>query len=65
MHIYIFIYICIHICTYIHIYIYIYIYIRIYLLRGDDAVGFLLEGLTILRNRGYDSAGVATIGMYT
>ena len=29
---------------------------------GDDAVGFLLEGLTILRNRGYDSAGVASVG---
>ena len=30
---------------------------------GDDAVGFLLEGLTILRNRGYDSAGVASVGV--
>jgi len=27
----------------------------------DDASGFLLEGLTILRNRGYDSAGMASI----
>lgn len=26
-----------------------------------DANGFLIEGLTILRNRGYDSAGVATV----
>lgn len=28
---------------------------------SDDAVGFVLEGLTILRNRGYDSAGIASI----
>jgi len=28
----------------------------------DDASGFLLEGLTVLRNRGYDSAGLATFG---
>jgi glutamine---fructose-6-phosphate transaminase (isomerizing) len=28
---------------------------------SDDASGFILEGLTILRNRGYDSAGLATI----
>ncbi len=32
---------------------------------GDDASGFLLEGLTILRNRGYDSAGIATAGSST
>ena len=28
---------------------------------SDDASKFLLEGLMVLRNRGYDSAGVATI----
>jgi glucosamine--fructose-6-phosphate aminotransferase (isomerizing) len=28
---------------------------------GEDASGFLLEGLTILRNRGYDSAGMASV----
>uniref|UniRef100_A0A7S2R8P1 Glutamine--fructose-6-phosphate aminotransferase [isomerizing] n=1 Tax=Rhizochromulina marina TaxID=1034831 RepID=A0A7S2R8P1_9STRA len=28
----------------------------------DDASGFLLEGLMVLRNRGYDSAGLATFG---
>lgn len=29
---------------------------------SGDAREFLLEGLTILKNRGYDSAGIATIG---
>jgi hypothetical protein len=27
----------------------------------EDASGYLLEGLTILRNRGYDSAGMASV----
>jgi glucosamine--fructose-6-phosphate aminotransferase (isomerizing) len=27
----------------------------------DPAVGYLLEGLHILQNRGYDSAGVSTL----
>jgi glucosamine--fructose-6-phosphate aminotransferase (isomerizing) len=29
---------------------------------GFEASDFLIEGLTILRNRGYDSAGVASVG---
>ena len=29
---------------------------------GTEASEFLIEGLTILRNRGYDSAGVASVG---
>lgn len=29
---------------------------------SEDASGFVIEGLTILRNRGYDSAGLATVG---
>ncbi len=32
---------------------------------ADDASGFILEGLTILKNRGYDSAGIATISSET
>jgi hypothetical protein len=27
----------------------------------EDASGFVSEGLTILRNRGYDSAGLASV----
>ncbi len=30
--------------------------------KGFEASDFLIEGLTILRNRGYDSAGVASVG---
>jgi glucosamine--fructose-6-phosphate aminotransferase (isomerizing) len=30
--------------------------------RGVGARDFLVEGLTVLKNRGYDSAGVATLG---
>lgn len=29
---------------------------------SDDSSAFLMEGLTVLRNRGYDSAGIATVG---
>lgn len=29
--------------------------------KSDDAFDFVMEGLTILKNRGYDSAGIATI----
>lgn len=32
---------------------------------SDDANAFVLEGLTILRNRGYDSAGIATVDPYS
>jgi glucosamine--fructose-6-phosphate aminotransferase (isomerizing) len=28
---------------------------------NEDASGFIIEGLTVLRNRGYDSAGLATV----
>jgi glucosamine 6-phosphate synthetase-like amidotransferase/phosphosugar isomerase protein len=28
---------------------------------GEDATGLILEGLQILRNRGYDSCGIATV----
>jgi glucosamine--fructose-6-phosphate aminotransferase (isomerizing) len=29
---------------------------------AEDANAFVMEGLTVLQNRGYDSAGIATIG---